>query len=219
MKVIKRTLAVLLSACMLFAMASCSSKDSYYKKAGAAWAIDAYKALPEEFNEDTCNQFWFAGDVFEFPMKADEFFDKGWEIVDVYQEDVDENYPLDPLSVYELCLNKDGAGMMVWIYNDSAEPKPVKECLVVYLRIGHHEEALLPGGTLLDTYYKTLDEALAAFNKDMTELDKEDCVYGYQFDAEGFDNCSVRFDISDSPQGYYVANVAYYVFDPADLPE
>lgn len=214
MSIFKRAMAVLLLTGLLLTMASCSSKDSYYKKAGAQWAIDAYKTLPEEFNEDTCNQFWAAGDVYEFPMKADEFFDNGWEIVDVYQEEVDENYLLDPQYIYELCLDRDGTGMMTWIYNNSDEAMPVSECTVVYVKLDWYEEILVSGGTLLDVNYKTLDEALAAFNKDMTVFEEEH-YYGYDFEDKdmGYD-CSVRITFSHNPDSYSVFCIEYFALDP-----
>ena len=117
MKILKRTVAALLASGMLVAMTSCSKAEQNYRKAGADWAIEAYKELPAEFNEDTCNQFWIGGDVYEFPMKAEEFFDNGWEIIDIYQEEVNADFLLDPESVYELCLKKNlGPSVMTWIY-------------------------------------------------------------------------------------------------------
>ena len=215
MSIFKRALAVLLLTGVLFTMASCSSKDSYYRKAGAQWAIDAYKVLPEVFNEDTCNQFWAEGDVFEFPMKADEFFDKGWEIIDVYKEEVDENYLLKPQYMYELCLDKNGTGIMTWIFNSSDEALPVRECTVVYIKLDWYEKLLISGGALLDLHYKTLDEALAAFNKDMTVFDKEKNCYGYSFDDKkmGYD-CSVRITYSHNPDSYSVSRIEYFALDP-----
>ena len=215
MGILKKTTAVLLSAGMLFAMTSCSSSKIDYKKAGAPWAIDAAKALPEEFNEDTCNQFWIGGDVYEFPMKARVFIENGWNVVDAYQEVVDENYPLDPQYEYEICLNKNGAGIMTWILNDSDKVQPLKDCSIIYVKINYYEEALLPGGALLNTRYKTLEEALSAFNSNMTEFDKEDHVYGYIFtDAEWGDNCRVRIDYSENPADYSVGCVEYFALDP-----
>ena len=215
MKALKRTLAVLLCTGMLFSMASCSSKDSYYKNAGAQWAIEAYKTLPEEFNDETCDQFWIAGDVYRFPMRAEEFFDNGFKIIDIYKDDVNENYLLEPHYEYELCLNEDGEGMMTWIYNDSDEAKPVSDCMVVYIKINYYEEALLPGGALLDVRYKTLDEALAAFNKDMTVFDEEDYVYGYEYMvARWSEVCSVRINYSENPGDYSVGCVEYFALDP-----
>ena len=210
MNILKKISAALLGACILLSMTSCSSVERKYREAGAKWAIDAYKALPAEFNEDTCNQFWAGGDVFEFPMQAGEFKDKGWEIIDVYQEDVDWNYHLDPYSAYEFGLNKNGTGFITWIYNYSNTALPVRECTVIYIRLNWNEEILLPGGALLDTRYKTLDEALAAFNKDMEAFDVEDKVYGYSFDDGNWgDKCSVRLDYSDSPTGFKVGTVEY----------
>lgn len=57
MDFLKKTVAVIIGASMLFAMTSCSKIEQNYKKAGAEWAIEAYKELPAEFNEDTCNQW------------------------------------------------------------------------------------------------------------------------------------------------------------------
>ena len=216
MSYLKKTLAVLLFACVLFTMASCSSNK--YDKAGASWANAAAKALPAEFNRNTCNKFWVGGDVYEFPMKAEVFFKNGWHIVDVYKEDVDENFLLDPHYEYELCLGKDGTGIMTWILNDSNEALPVTQCTVVYVKIDYYEKALLPGGALLDTRYKTLDEALAAFNKNMIAFDKEDHVYGYRFnDPKWGDNCSVRIDFSENPDDYSVGCVEYFALAPEDI--
>ena len=218
MKILKKTIAVLLCACALFAMASCSSQEKVYRDAGAKWAIDAYKALPAEFNEDTCNQFWAGGDVLEFPMKTKEFSDKGWEIIDAYQEDVDWNYLLDPYKAYELGLRKDGASILTWIYNGSDEALPASECTVIYVKIGFNQDVLLPGGALLTARYKTLDEALGAFNKEMTVFDEENCIYGYWFDDEVWgNNCSVRIDFSKQPDSYKVAAIEYYAIPPEDL--
>lgn len=215
MKFLKKTAAAVISASLLLAMTSCSKIEQNYKKEGADWAIDAYKMLPAEFNEDTCNQFWIGGDVYEFPMKAGEFFDNGWEIIDIYQEDVDENYLLEPGYEYELCLDKNhDAGAMTWIYNDSDKALPVSECTVIYFCINWNEEALLPGGALLKAKYKSLDEGLAAFNKDMTEFDAEDMLYGYEFAADGWDNCSVRINFGEDPRGFTISTVKYYALDP-----
>ncbi len=60
MKILKRAVAVLLASGMLVAMTSCSKVEQNYRKAGADWAIEAYKELPAEFNEDTFNQFWIS---------------------------------------------------------------------------------------------------------------------------------------------------------------
>ena len=218
MKIMKKTLAVIFCSCVLLTMTSCSSVESEYKKAGAKWAIEAYKELPAEFNEDTCNQFWIGGDVFEFPMKASEFADKGWEIIDIYKEDVDWNYLLDPSYEYELCLKKDGAGFMTWIYNDSDEPLPVSKCMVIYIKINYNEEALLPGGALLNKRYKTLDEALAVFNKDMTAFSDKENSYGYWFeDSYWGENCSVRIQYSHNPDDYSVAYIEYFALAPQEI--
>lgn len=216
MKILKRAVAVLLASGMLVAMTSCSKVEQNYRKAGADWAIEAYKELPAEFNEDTCNQFWIGGDVYEFPMKAEEFFDNGWEIIDIYQEEVNADFLLDPESVYELCLKKKlGPSVMTWIYNESDKPMPVSECMVIYVALAWNEEALLPGGALLSAKYKTLDDALAAFNKDMTEFDAENDIYGYEFKADNWEEtCVVRIDFSEQPGDYKVGSVKYYAVDP-----
>lgn len=215
MNILKKTVSVLLGACMLFAMTSCSKIEQNYKKAGAEWAIEAYKELPAEFNEDTCNQFWIGGDVYEFPMKAEEFFDNGWEIVDIYQEEVNENYLLDPESVYELGLkNNPGSTILTMIYNSSNEPMPVSDCMIIYIAFMWNDEVLLPGGTLLSTKYKALDEAVAAFNDDMTEFDAENNIYGYEFEAEDWEfTCSVRLSIEEAPNGVKVRAVKFYAVD------
>ena len=220
MNFLKKTVAVLLGTCMLFAMASCSKIEQNYKKAGAEWAIDAYKMLPAEFNEDTCNQFWVGGDVYEFPMKAEEFFDNGWEIIDIYQEEVNADYLLDPESVYELGLKKNlGPTALTMIFNSSDEPKAVSECMVIYVAFMWNDEVLLPGGALLSTKYKTLDEAMAAFNDDMTEFDAENNIYGYEFEAEDWEfTCSVRLSFEEAPNGIKVRAVKFYAVD-ADLLE
>ena len=219
MKLLKKTVAAVISASMLFAMTTCSKIEQNYKREGAEWAIEAYKMLPAEFNEDTCNKFYMGGDVYEFPMKAGEFFDNGWEIIDIYQEDVDENYPLDPGFMYEFCLDKNhDVAAMVWIFNDSDKAMPVSECTVIYFCIDWNEEALLPGGALLKAKYDSLEEGLAAYNEDMTEFDEEDMVYGYEFDVDGWnDNCSVRLDFGEDQRGFTISTVKYYAVDPEIL--
>jgi hypothetical protein len=87
--------------------------------------------------------------------------------------------------------------------------------MVIYVALAWNEEALLPGGALLSAKYKTLDDALAAFNKDMTEFDAENDIYGYEFKADNWEEtCVVRIDFSEEPRGYKVGSVKYYAVDP-----
>ena len=187
----------------------------YGKRGSAAERFANESGFPFRENEADKDSLLIGGDVYEFPMKAGEFFENGWEIIDIYQEDVDENYLLEPGYEYELCLDKNhDAGAMTWIYNDSDKALPVSECTVIYFCINWNEEALLPGGALLKAKYKSLDEGLAAFNKDMTEFDAEDMLYGYEFAADGWDNCSVRINFGEDPRGFTISTVKYYALDP-----
>ena len=96
--------------------------------------------------------------------------------------------------------------MMTWIFNSSDEALPVRECTVVYIKLDWYEKLLISGGALLDLHYKTLDEALAAFNKDMTVFDKK---MGY--------DCSVRITFSHNPDSYSVSRIEYFALDPETI--
>lgn len=217
----KRLCLLLAASCLIFALAGCKDSSETPSEVSAENTEGVVNTDSSEKSETAGDvevivsddklslQLQINNDLYNFPMKYEEFIAMGWENEDETAEEVDTE------TTRIVFMKKDGLRIQVYVRNvDADNTKPVEECLVGGVGISDSDleaapdtKVFLPGG--FECFTASAQAVRDEFGTpSMDSIDSDTSVL-VEYEYDSFKILSFKFPNEEDSLSYlYLENFA-----------